>query len=122
MMLSIDVISCGRVLDRHQRARRAKRGLETRLDQNVSHVLEPTLSPVSPLIPMPVIEQVLIHRFVVYQDVLREFDRIVVEKITERFDELGDGSGEIVVVFWQLLGERDEGIERPCLLSREEGD
>lgn len=52
---------------------------------------------------MPVIEQVLIHRFVVYQDVLREFGRIVVEKITERFDELGDGSGEIVVMFWQFL-------------------
>jgi hypothetical protein len=71
---------------------------------------------------MPVIEQVLIHRFVVYQDVLREFGRIVVEKITERFDELGDGSGKIVVMFWQLFRERDEGIKRPCLLSREESD
>jgi len=71
---------------------------------------------------MPIIEQVVVHRFVVYQDVLREFGRIVVEKVTERFDDLGDGGGEIVGVFWKLLGERDEGIERPCLLSREKSD
>lgn len=54
---------------------------------------------------MPVIEQVVIHRFVVYQDVVHEFGGIVVEKVTERFDDLGKGSGEIGVVFWQLLRE-----------------
>lgn len=54
---------------------------------------------------MPIIEQVVVHRFVVYRDVLREFGRIVVQKVTERFDDLGDGGGEIVVMFWKLLGE-----------------
>jgi len=71
---------------------------------------------------MPVIEQVLVHRFVVYRDVLREFGGIVVEKVAERFDDLGEGSGEIDIVFWQLFGERDERVKRPCLLSREKSD
>lgn len=71
---------------------------------------------------MPVIEQVLVHRFVVYRDVLREFGGIVVEKVAERIDDLGEGSGEIDVMFWQLFGERDEGVKRPCLLSREKRD
>ena len=53
---------------------------------------------------------------------LREFGRIVVEKVTERIDDLGEGSGEIDVVLWQLFRERDEGIKCPCLLSREKGD
>lgn len=72
--------------------------MDTRLDQNVSHVLEPTLSPISPLVPMPTIEQVFVHRFVVYRDVLRELGRIVVQKITERFDNLSENRCEIGVV------------------------
>jgi hypothetical protein len=48
---------------------------------------------------MPTIEQVFVHRFVVYRDVLRELGRIVVQKITERFDDLGDNSCEIGIVF-----------------------
>ena len=114
--LSIDVISYGRGLDDIRRCEE----VETRLDQNVSHVSEPTLSSISPLIPMPVIQQVVVHRFAVYRNVLGEFGRIVVEQVTECFDDLGDGSGEIGVVFWQFFRERDEGIKCPCLLSREE--
>lgn len=95
----------------------AKRFVETRLDQNISHVLEPTLSPISPIIPVPVFEQVVVYRFVVYQDVLCEFGRIIVEKVAECFDDLGDSSSEIGVVFRQFLRERDQGIERPCLSS-----
>jgi hypothetical protein len=94
-----------------------KRSVETRLDQNVSHVPEPTLSPISPLIPVPVFEQVVVYRFVVYQDMLCEFGRIVVEKVAECFDDLSDGDGEIGIVFRQFLRERDEAIKRPCLLS-----
>jgi hypothetical protein len=56
----------------------AKEAMDTRLDQNVSHVLESTLSPISPLIPMPMIEQVFVHRFVVYRDVMRELGRIII--------------------------------------------
>jgi hypothetical protein len=56
----------------------AEKVMDTRLDQNVSHVLEPTLSPISPLIPMPMIEQVFVHRFVVYRDVMRELGRIII--------------------------------------------
>jgi hypothetical protein len=94
-----------------------KRSVETRLDQNVSHVPEPTLSPISPLIPVPIFEQVVVYRFVVYQDMLCEFGRIVVEKVAECFDDLGDGDGEIGIVFRQFLRERDEAIKCPCLLS-----
>lgn len=73
--------------------------MNTRLNYNVSHVLEPALSPISSLIPMPMIEQVFVHGFVVYQGVLREFGRIVVQKVTERFDDLGDNGCEIGIVF-----------------------
>lgn len=48
---------------------------------------------------MPMIEQVFVHRFVVYQDVLRELGRIVVQKVTERFDDLSDDRSEIGIVF-----------------------
>lgn len=87
--------------------------METRLDQNISHVPEPTLSPISPIIPVPVFEQVVVYRFVVYQDVLSEFGRIIVEKVAECFDDLGDSSSEIGVVFRQFLRERDQRIKRP---------
>jgi hypothetical protein len=80
-----------------------KRSVETRLDQNVSHVPESTLRPISPLIPVPIFEQVVVYRFVVYQDMLCEFGRIVVEKVAECFDDLSDGGGEIGIVFWQFL-------------------
>jgi hypothetical protein len=45
------------------------------------------------------IEQVVIYRFVVYQDVLRELGRIVVEEVPERFDDLGENGGETGIVF-----------------------
>jgi hypothetical protein len=61
------------------------------------------------------IEQVVIHRFVVYQDVLRELRRIVVQEVTERFDDLSDSGREIGIVFRQILRKGNEGIERPCL-------
>ena len=48
---------------------------------------------------MPVLDQVVVHRFVVNQDVLRELIRIVVEKIAECFNYLSDDSGEIGIVF-----------------------
>jgi hypothetical protein len=48
---------------------------------------------------MPMIEQVFVHRFFVYQDVLREFGRIVVQEVTQRFDDLGDNGCEIGIVF-----------------------
>ena len=48
---------------------------------------------------MPMIEQVFVHRFVVYRDVLRELGRIVVQKVTERFDDLSDSRCEIGIVF-----------------------
>ena len=73
--------------------------MDTRLDQNVRHVLEPTLSPVSPLIPMPMVEQVFVHRLAVYQDVLRKLGRIIVQKVTERFYDLSDNRREIGIVF-----------------------
>jgi hypothetical protein len=112
-MLSIDVISC----DHSWRRRREREeGLGTRLDQDIGHILEPPLSPISLLIPSPIAEQVVVYWLVVYQNVLWKFRRVVVEKIAERFDDLGDSSGEIGVVFRQLLREGDEGIERPCLL------
>jgi hypothetical protein len=94
----------------------AKRSAETRLDQNVSHIPEPTLSPISPLIPAPVFEQVVVYRIVVYENVMCELGRIVVEQVAECFDDLGDGGSEIGVIFRQFLRERDEGIKRPCLL------
>jgi hypothetical protein len=47
---------------------------------------------------MPTIEQVFVHRFVVYRYVLRELGRIVVQKITERFDDLGENRCEIDIV------------------------
>jgi hypothetical protein len=68
---------------------------------------------------MPMIEQVFVHRFVVYRDVVRELGRIVVQKVTERFDDLSDNGCEIGIVFRQFLRESDEGIEGPRLLSRE---
>ena len=94
MTLSIDAISCGHRLDSD-----AKKAMCTRLDQNVSHVLKPPLSPISSLVPMPMVEQVFVYRFVVYQDVLRELGRIVVQKVTERFDDLSDNGCETGVVF-----------------------
>lgn len=48
---------------------------------------------------MPVFDQVVVHRFVVNQDMLRELIRIVVEKIAECFNYLSDDSGEIGIVF-----------------------
>jgi hypothetical protein len=48
---------------------------------------------------MPVIKQVFVHRFVVYRDVLRELGRIVVQKVTERFDDLSDNGCEVGIVF-----------------------
>ena len=63
--------------------------------------------------------QVVVYRFIVYQNVLRQFGRVVVEKVTECFDYLGDSCSEIGIVLWQLLGEGNEGIERPCLLLSE---
>ena len=48
---------------------------------------------------MPMVDQVVIHRLVVYQDMLRELRRIVVEKIAECFDYLSDNGGEIGIVF-----------------------
>ena len=115
--LSIDVISCGpwvgsRLLDGAKRI-----VVETHLDQNISHVLEPTLSAVSPVIPVPVFEQVVVYHFVVYQDVLCEFGRIIVEKVAECFDNLSDNSSETGVMFRQFFRERDQRIKRPCLLS-----
>jgi hypothetical protein len=71
---------------------------------------------------MPIIEQVVIYRLVIYKDVLCELRRIIVKEITECLDELRDGSGEIGVVLRQLFRERDEGIKRPGLLSRERAE
>jgi len=48
---------------------------------------------------MPTIEQVFVYRFVVYRDVLRELRRVVVQKVTERFDDLSDNRCEIGIVF-----------------------
>jgi hypothetical protein len=48
---------------------------------------------------VPTIEQVVVYRFAVNQDVLRELGRIVVEKVTERFDDLGENGGETGIVF-----------------------
>lgn len=45
------------------------------------------------------IEQVFVHRFVVYRDVLRELGRIVVQKVAERFDDLSDSRCEIGIMF-----------------------
>ena len=78
-------------------------GLDTRLDKNISHVPKPPLGPISPLVPVPVIEQVFVYRLVVYQDVLSDFRWIVVEKVAERFDDLCDGKGESNVLFGQFL-------------------
>lgn len=48
---------------------------------------------------MPIVEQVFVYWFVVYRDVLCELGRIVVQKVTERFDDLSDNGCEIGVVF-----------------------
>ena len=68
---------------------------------------------------MPMVEQVVIYRFVVYQNVLGELRRIVVKKVAECFDDLSDYGGEIGIVFRQFFRECDEGIKRPSLLTRE---
>jgi hypothetical protein len=115
-MLSIDVISCDHRL---HSIRRYEEVLYTRLDKNISDVLERTLSPISALVPMPMLEQVVIHRFVVYQDVFHELRRIVIEEIAECFNDLSDNGGEVGIVFRQILRETDEGVERPSLLSCE---
>jgi len=48
---------------------------------------------------MPMIKQVFVHRFVVYRDVLCELGRIVVQKVSECFDDLSDNRCEIGIVF-----------------------
>lgn len=117
MTLSIDVISYNHGLDDGISER--DNGLETHLDQNVSHVLETALGPISPLVPTPVVEQVVIYLSVVYQDVLGKLGRVIVEKVAQRFDDLGDNGSEVGIIFWQFLRERYEGIKRPGLSSRE---
>jgi hypothetical protein len=61
------------------------------------------------------VEQVVVYLFIVYQNVLCEFRGVVVEKVTECFDDLGNSGSKVGVMFWQLLREGDERIKCPCL-------
>jgi len=61
------------------------------------------LGPISRLVSMPILEHVVVNWFVIYQHVLFELRWIVVQKVAERLDDLGDGGGKAAIVFRQFL-------------------
>lgn len=85
------------------------------LYEHREHVLETSLHAVSSFVPPPSVEQILIHRSFVDKYMLRELCWVVVQEVAQGVYSLCDCRGEERVLLRQLLGQRNERLQRSCL-------
>lgn len=85
------------------------------LVENVHSLAQAALYVVPALIPSPASEEIIIDASLVDQNVLREFDGVVIEEIAQRLDCFSNCGSEERVLLWELLRQGDQGVQRPCL-------
>ena len=88
----------------------------TDLGKCINDFTQTFLHAVTTLVPLPPIQEVSVHRFLVHKNMLCELSGIIVQQITEGVHRLRDGCGKESILFWQIFRKSDKKVKRPGLL------
>lgn len=66
---------------------------------------------VSPLVPAPIVEQILVYWPLFDEDVLGQLGGIIVEEIAQNVDDLCDSLGEKCILLRKLFRESHQTLE-----------